>query len=471
MEMTKRAMALIVALLLIFACAGCGKNEQGETTRLCSTEGEQWYFGFGCAQFQPDENSDQPLYIAGYDPGREVTEVRDYCQARAVWLDTGAEGVLLIGVDCVALDSGTVAKIRQALSDISAASVNVYSTHTHAGADTLGMWGQIGIDGKNDAYMESLLQAAEQAARAAVADRHPATLHFGQVKTSGMLRDSRLPTVTDENLYQLRFEAKDGAPGLRMLFFGAHPEALRGSNTRLSRDFAGLLCDGVTAATGDHTMFLPGAIGGLVMTRDFADVSADGERAEENLQITADKLIQYALSIDTKKEQLLQPRMQMVRTEFSVPMDNIVFLTYKFLGILNNRAVTANSATGYGVQTELSVLMLGDMAVTLIPGEIFPELVSGDDYGRANPLGNNPKALVELAREQGIEKMLIVGLANDEIGYIVPPSDFLVDEELPYLNRTVDFKGEDHYEETNSIGPACAQAVADAFAATVAQLS
>ena len=466
----KKVLALFMALLLLVACAGCSAENTETTTRLCQTEGESWYFGFGSAEFKPDENSEQPLYISGYDPGREVTGVLDYCQARAVWLDTGSEGVLLIGIDCVALDSGTVAKIRQSLSDVPAASVNVYSTHTHAGADTLGMWGQIGIDGKNDDYMQSLIQAAEQAARDAVAARRAGQLYFGYAKTEGMLRDSRLPEVTDENLYQLRFAADDGAEGLRMLFYGAHPEALRGANTRISRDYAGMLCDGITEATGDDAIFLPGAIGGLVMTRTFVDDTTEDEDALENLKITADKLIAYALSISPESEEPVDPQMALARTVFSVPMDNIIFLTYKFLGILNHKAVPADSATGYGVQTELSVLKLGDIAVALIPGEIFPELVTGETYGRSNPPGVNPKALVKLAQEQGIEKLLIVGLANDEIGYIVPPSDFLVNQERPYLDRIKDYRGEDHYEETNSIGPACAQAVADAFGVTVAEL-
>lgn len=465
----KKRLAFIMALLLIVTCTGCGTVDSTGTTLLCKTEGTQWHFGFGSAQFQPDESSEQPLYIAGYDPGREVTDVLDYCQARAVWMDTGNEGVLLIGIDCVALDSGTVAKIRQAVADIPAASVNVFSTHTHAGADTLGMWGKIGIDGKNDAYMESLQQAAEQAARAAVADRRAGTLHFGHVKTEGMLRDSRLPVVTDENLYQLRFAAADGTAGVRMLFYGAHPEALRGANTMLSRDFAGLLCDGVTEATGDDTMFLPGAIGGLVMTRDFVEIGNDSNKAQENLQITADKLIEFTLSID--EEEIVAPQMALARTVFCAPLDNIIFLTYKFLGILNHKAMPADSTTGYGVVTELSVLKLGDIAVTLLPGEIFPELVNGEAYGRANPPGVNPKPLQQLAKEQGIEKMLIVGLSNDEIGYIVPPSDFMLNPDRPYLDRYTDYKGEDHYEETNSVGPACAQAIADAFAATVMKLA
>ena len=54
-------------------------------------------------------------------------------------------------------------------------------------------------------------------------------------------------------------------------------------------------------------------------------------------------------------------------------------------------------------------------------------------------------------------------LANDEIGYIVPPSDYLVNETLPYLERITNYKGEDHYEETNSVGPECAERIANAF--------
>ena len=67
--------------------------------------------------------------------------------------------------------------------------------------------------------------------------------------------------------------------------------------------------------------------------------------------------------------------------------------------------------------------------------------------------------------------LLMLGLANDEIGYIVPPSDFLLNETLPYIEKTMDHKGENHYEETNSVGPLCAQAIADAFERAVQQLN
>jgi len=312
--------------------------------------------------------------------------------------------------------------------------------------------------------MEALIQAAEEAGREAAASRKPGTLHYGVTQTWDMYRDSRDPQVYDENLYQLRFASADGK-GLRMYFYGAHAESLRGANTLLSRDFPGLLCDKVTAATGDDTMFFPGAIGGLIMTKEFTQIP---EEAVENRDITAEKLVEYALSIYGETE--LEPDLALSRKKFVVPMDNIAFLLLKALGILNNRPVPAESATGYGVETELSVLALDGVAVALLPGEIFPELVLGGEYGRANINGKNPRPLCKIAEEQGIETLIIAGLVNDEIGYIVPPSDFLVNEKMPYLERTMDYKGEDHYEETNSIGPECAGAVADAFAEAVKAL-
>lgn len=447
--------------ILIFLLILCTAVNPAGAELIHASEGDQWHFGFAKRQILPNPDSDEPLYIAGYNSGLEISGVLDYCEARAAWIDTGSDGILLIGIDCIALDSGSVAKIREGLANIpGCAAINVYSTHTHAGADTLGLWGPVSINGKNGDYMDALISAAIEAGHEASSNRQPGTLHFGLTKTTMMYRDSRIPHVYDENLYQLRFDSANGNAGLRMLFFGAHAESLRGGNSRLSRDFPGMLCDQVSEATGDDAMFLPGAIGGLIMTREFASTTYQAER---NMTITAERLVEYALSIDPESEQELSPRMQFSCEEFTVPLDNIAFLMYKFLGILNNNAIPAESATGYGVKSELCVLMLDDLALALIPGEIFPELVSGADYGDANPDGVNPPPLAEIAAGYGIGNLLIIGLANDELGYIVPPSDFLLNEKLPYLEKTMDRKGENHYEETNSVGPGCAAAIASAF--------
>ena len=76
-----------------------------------------------------------------------------------------------------------------------------------------------------------------------------------------------------------------------------------------------------------------------------------------------------------------------------------------------------------------------------------------------------------MAAAYGIQNMLIVGLCNDELGYVVPPSDFMIADTLPYVNTVEDETGENHYEETNSLGPKTAFCIADAFEACLRMLT
>ena len=132
----KRIICAALVLLFVFLIVISPAAAEGE--RMSDT---YWHFGFGRRQIRFDEDKVGSLYIAGYNNGVRISGVLDYCEARAVWLDAGGAGVLLIGIDCVALDSGTVEEIRNELTDIpDCMSVNVYSTHTHAGPDTLGLW-------------------------------------------------------------------------------------------------------------------------------------------------------------------------------------------------------------------------------------------------------------------------------------------------------------------------------------------
>ena len=65
----------------------------------------------------------------------------------------------------------------------------------------------------------------------------------------------------------------------------------------------------------------------------------------------------------------------------------------------------------------------------MIPGEIFPELVYGGSRINEESTNENPNTILELAANYGIDNLIIIGLCNDEIGYIVSPSDFLVNED------------------------------------------
>ena len=435
----------------------------------------QWSFGFGSSQIiAPGYEDGTGLIIAGYHNGMPADRClnapeADYAQARALWLGTGNSGILLIGIDCIALSSATVKSIRERLQPVvenaNCIHISVYATHTHAQADTLGLWGDPAMDGKNAAYMEALEKAAEDATTQAISSLRTGDGYWGSIDASHLLSDSRYPHVFDSNLYQIRFSSKEGS-GVRLLFYGAHAESLRGDNRQLSRDFPGMLCDLVTEANGDDAMFFPGAIGGLIMTK----VLSEPFDAKENMTLTANALADCVLSIDPAQEMTISPQLTVGTAEFTIPMENSLFLVYKFLGILDSTVEQVGLSSDYVLCTELNILRIGDLTIALLPGEIFPELVFGGEYGYAGD-GFNPKPLCDIARSYGCDNLLIAGLANDEIGYIVPPSDFLLNPQNPYVEGVVDYKNENHYEETNSLGPETANRLAEVFEALLSAIS
>lgn len=482
---------LLLLLTLSLICTGCTSLflENTDVWHL-SADADLWQFGYGV---RPILSDGEGLYMAGYHndwvgdgylnrkrlstyadgSSREFRPDPDYAEAKAVWMDTGDGGILLIGIDCIALASTTVQQIQDRLFTLCAekdcVSVQIYATHCHALPDTLGLWGPVGIDGKNEDYMNALVTAAVSAGKEALTNTQTGTLRYGQTETEDLLYDSREPQVYDETLYQLRFEPTDADEnGVRLLFYGAHAEAMRGDNTQFSRDFPGVLCDVVEQETGDLTLYIPGAIGGLIYTAN--QMQGEEFDAVENMERTGVALANYALSIDPADERIIAPTLSVATTTFTAPMDNPLYLYLKFLGVLENEVVKGDSDTGYLVVSSLSVLQLDDLTIACIPGEIFPELVYGGEFAKNGTAGENPATLLEIAGEYDIDELLVIGLCGDELGYIVPPSDFLVDPDTPYLTTIEDSTGENHYEETNSLGPATAHVLAEAFATALAEL-
>jgi hypothetical protein len=90
---------------------------------------------------------------------------------------------------------------------------------------------------------------------------------------------------------------------------------------------------------------------------------------------------------------------------------------------------------GY-ITSEVNLVRIGDMLLAAVPGELLPKL---------------GLQLKQRMREAGARTVGIIGLANDEIGYILPVEDF----KYP-LNP---LKPGKNYEETNSVGKYVAPAV------------
>ena len=444
MKRILKLIALMLSLALLASCAG--------EPDIAGTA-ENFTVGYGERDIAFDIGEDI-IYVAGYRGGNRAQDVLDVPKVKAVWLEAG-ESTLLISVDCVGLASGTVKEIRDALSwlvrESGCGSVHIMSTQDHAGGDTLGLWGEDGVDGKNEKYMESLIGAAVEAASEAFSDRRSGDILFGYADCSELLEDTRKPVVFDPNVYCFSFEPDDGSPGVRILNLASHAEALGGDNSQLTANFPAYIEETIAERTGDRTVFFTGAIGGLIRT---AFREAD---PIENCVNTGKRIAEAVLGIDNAVK--LEPRLAVVTEHFEVECENPLFIGMKFLGALgNDLRVSFGKARA---RTELTLITLGAKRILLLPGEIFPELVYGADssFSPTHPEREDPDALCGLIGEE----LLIFGLADDEIGYIVPPSDFELHPEHPYLKTPEkDKNGENHYEETNSVGPGAAKAVAEA---------
>lgn len=174
-----------------------------------------------------------------------------------------------------------------------------------------------------------------------------------------------------------------------------------------------------------------------------------------NCELTGQIIAEHILAIDNEVK--LEPSIRIDTVSLKVPCENPLFIAMKFLGVLDSNATVKDGDVC--LCSEMSLLQLGGKKILLVPGEIFPELVYGNNTDFA---GNNPENTIDTLCSVLGDDLLIFGLADDEVGYIVPPSDFMLSETNPYLDRTRDKNGEDHYEETNSCGPQTAEIILEA---------
>jgi hypothetical protein len=124
------------------------------------------------------------------------------------------------------------------------------------------------------------------------------------------------------------------------------------------------------------------------------------------------------------------------------------------------------------VETEASLVRIGPVKILGIPGELFPELAIGGYQGEhaygyplVRPTNKNPPALLRAPKGPYLRERMdakhgwIVGLANDELGYIIPEYDF---KATPTRSMTPKPEGT-HYEETNSTGKRVAPILLKAY--------
>lgn len=437
--------------------------------KFSSAAGEKWTCGFGKAAYTPADYNNKTYYIAGYDSNNPVKGVLDDLYARAVYLDDnrGSGGVIFCALDCVgisrkdindirkyAIESGKLGKIK---------SINISSTHTHAGIDTQGLWGEkIYKSGKDAAFMDNLKRKAAQAVVAAYENRKDGRLYMGHTVAEDMQADVRTPVTYDKNLTRFRFSPDDNSSDIYIVNFASHAELL-GTTSLVSADFPAYLIKEIEEKNPDaNAVFFNGAVGGMISAKEIKKVYRDSIDCEAYMKGFGKQLGELALSIRDETE--LKPILNIKSKGISVPGDNTVLILARYLGVLNNDIGRTAKRSKACIYSEVGYMELGDkdVAVFLVPGELFPELYNGE-FLTEKDSANHRKASYKkvLAEMTDCRHKFVIGLCNDELGYILAENDFLLNEALPYINKATDDMDRDHYEETNSTGPETGKIILD----------
>lgn len=440
---------------------------EGSTEFIDEAKAESWSVGYAREVLTPDDVDSHRYFLGGFlkFPAQEATGVIDDLCVRAVCIDdnSGRGAVAFAWIDAVGFMNADIKDIRAKLSDITGTgeliAINVGSTHAHSAIDTQGLWGNIPQSGRDEAYIAAVVEKAAKAIRAAYNNRAEGQLYYSSKSCPELFADGRDPYSIDEKVHLFRFVPNDTTKKeIYITNFGGHPINLGWSNTEISGDYPYYIEQAINTNENAEFMFIQGAIGGAVhinmgTENGISEELSSYEKMKEYSLLMADVLSELAKTGET-----VEPILNIKLTQVDFEVDNFIFRLVERASLCNAKAFKENGAVY--LTSEIGYLEIGEnIKVLQVPGEVLPEIVYGNFFSAeeaANGTEYPYPALNTYLSED--DEVLVFGLCNDAIGYIVPDNDYAT-------------SGDNHYEETVSTGSKSGTALSKAFIALFESLA
>jgi len=233
--------------------------------------------------------------LAGFAARQGVsTGVHDPLFAHALVIESRGRTAAFVSVDVLGLAADFVQRVRRQIrgrTGLSEEAVMVSATHTHSAPVTVSTFFNPG-ETLDQAYMDRLGAAIEDAVARAWESRVPARVGVGSGRVSGIGRNRRtadhLPV--DDEVGIIKVAAPDGRPRGVLINHACHPTVLGPDNLLMTGDFPAFAIDRIEAdlGAGSFALFVNGAQGNISMGHS-SELSAIGiitpgrtfERAEE----------------------------------------------------------------------------------------------------------------------------------------------------------------------------------------------
>lgn len=438
---------------------------------------DTWTDADGNAKFRPgtgdtwqDRNGNGKMdfvWLAGFSNKRPAQGVHDPLWVRAIAFRNNGVTLVMVTIDSIGITYDQFVEVRKQLDPALGIDHVMFSTtHNHEAPDTMGIWSYSPIRPKFDhRYMARVRAACKESIEEAVGNLAFAemTLAAVELEPDAYVKDTRQPIVHDETLCCARLtETGSGRTIATLLSWGSHPETLGSNNLLITSDFPHYLREGVengvpepngAEGLGGMCLYFQGMVGGLMTPLHLTVPHRDGttllegntfEKAQalgENLALSAVKALRGDQAV--KQD---DPRLAVVAKTVFMPMEGL-FNYGILLGLVH-----PGWYWGKG-KTEVNAIRIGGLEILTCPGELYPEIAEG---GIVCPEGadypGEPIEVPPLRQEMTGQVNMIIGLANDEIGYIIPKTQW--DAEPPYAySNPENPRKKPQYGEENSPGP------------------
>jgi hypothetical protein len=413
-----------------------------------------------------------PVYLAGTRRDRLSAGVHDDLYAKILVLGMDGRAFVLVELDLVGVIFADVARFAAALEALGLppGALVVASTHTHAGPDTVGLWGpDVSTSGRCPAYLDFLVATVAAEVAALAPTLVPVTLHAGETSIDEpgseqptLMTDIRHPDVVHNRIGVAAFRDDQGATVATLVNWHEHPEVLISSD-RVTADFPQYLRRAVERALGGTCVYLSGTLGGLQTpfgfrvrqyTEDGQPVLVDGQPAwaegndEERAWSLGYVVAEYALAALAAAQPVPVTELRLDAEAVVFPLTNPAFYAAEAAGLIGPLELEKESAPEcrpYGcLHHDVPLVSLGTLHLLAIPGEALPESSIGREVVTIEyepPYGpyTYPAMTGWRAALPPGHTLLEVGLANDEIGYLVPATDWLTASHPNYYCESVAF--------------------------------
>ena len=325
---------------------------------------------------------------------------RDSLAARALVVESSGLRVALVAVDLLAVDRAFVVDVDRRLTaaGVRPLTLILAASHTHSGPGAYvdsALLGWLAVDRLDREVREALLDSVVAAVSQADGARGPARVAAGEV-TAPPLTVSRLRQPLDAALEVMRVTRPGGEPVALVWNYAIHGTMLSASNQRLSADVMGDASRDVERTLGVPALFFNGAVG---------DVSPahHGDNASRDIGVELAAIVRRGWDTATP---VGPPRLRVAARAVALPPPAL-----SLRNCLRGWAPAAFRlplASVFPRRTMLTAVAIGDTVLVTAPGELQTRM------GLA----------IKQAGRGRFAHTLVVGLANDYLGYFVTAADY-----------------------------------------------